>query len=428
MKHYLLLLITLISAVSFGQGSGDVVFYSNSGEKFYVVMNGVRQNMAPETNVKVQGLTNQWYGCKIISSTNSFELEKNIPVKFDTLITYQIVGKKGKYKLRYFSETPMKSAPTTGGQTIVTYSPTENTGGTTTNVGTTGTTTTVGTTGTTTNVGTTGTTTTVGTTGTTGTTTTTNVGTTGVGTTTSVGTTGTTTTTTTTGTTTGTGDTESINISINVSENGMGMNVTGTGTGTGTTNTNTTTTNNGTTTVQTTTTTTSGGNGTTTYYEETTTTTTNTGNIYQDPDMTVTMTTTGTGVGTTTTGVGTTTTTTGTTGTNTNVGTTGTTTTTTNNGNCYTSDADFAAMKKSVNAETFEDDQLRVAKLAAKNKCMSVKQIGEIMKIFKFSEAQLDFAKYAYGNCSNKADYYQLMEIFTFSDDKEALEKFINAQ
>ena len=85
-------------------------------------------------------------------------------------------------------------------------------------------------------------------------------------------------------------------------------------------------------------------------------------------------------------------------------------------------------MKKSISAETFEDDQLRVAKMATKSKCLSVKQIGEIMKVFSFSEGQLEFAKHAYTNCSNKSEYYQLMEIFTFSEDKEALESFINAQ
>ena len=152
--------------------------------------------------------------------------------------------------------------------------------------------------------------------------------------------------------------------------------------------------------------------------------------MYSDPDMTVTMTTTGTGTtGTTTTNTSTNYGTTGTTNYNTNdTRTHGTGGTSSPNGYCYMSDTDFAALKKSIQAEGFSDDQLRVANTAAKNKCLSVAQIKEIMGLFSFSSEQLAFAKTAYDNCTNKSDYYQVMEVFSFSSDKEELERYINGR
>ncbi|MBK6525290.1 MAG: hypothetical protein IPG07_06875 [Crocinitomicaceae bacterium] len=76
MKNLLLLLLIATGINAISQKTGEVVFYSNTGEKFYVVLNGVRQNQQAETNVKVTGLNSPWYGCKIISGNNSFELEK----------------------------------------------------------------------------------------------------------------------------------------------------------------------------------------------------------------------------------------------------------------------------------------------------------------------------------------------------------------
>ena len=375
MKNLLLLFVFFLGIASYGQRSGNVVIYSNTGEKFYVILNGIRQNNTPETNVKIEGLTDQWYSCKVISANNTFTLEKNIGVKPDTVITYRIIEKKGKYKFRFYTETSMGTAPSNPEQTTITYSPVEIVE-TNTNGGGTGSTEVIETTTTTT-------------------TTSTEMS----------GNNGGSTETVTTNTSIGNenGGTETISIDINVNENGMStnMNVTGTeGTGETINSTTTTTTNGGNGSTyyeETTTTTTGGGNGTSTYYEETTTTTTTTtttsgteGNIYQDDEMTVTM--------------------------------------NNNTTNCFMSDTDFQALKTSVANESFPEDQRRVANTAAKSKCMSVAQIKEIAALFSFADDQMSFIKTAYDNCNNKGDYYQLMDVFTFSDDKEELEKFLNSK
>jgi len=265
MKNLLLLLALFIGANSIAQGQGDITIYANTGDKFFVILNGVRQNQQAETNVKVTGLTDNFYSCKIISGNNNFEIDKNVIVKHDTLVTYRIIEKKGKYKLRFYSETALGTSTSVQDQTVVQYSQTDPP------VVDNGSTTTV------------------------------SSGNSGMNESTTTTTTTTTSTSTTNDIENGIGS-ESVNMNINISENGMSadVNVSGTGMeGSGmntTTNTSTSMTVNGTTTEETTTSTSSGGNGTTTYYEETTTTTTtsssnNNGNLYQDNEMSATLTT-----------------------------------------------------------------------------------------------------------------------------------------
>lgn len=376
MKHFLLLFTLLLGGLSFSQGQGEVTVYSNTGEKFFVILNGIRQNDKAETNVKITGLANPYYKCKVISANRTFELDKNIIVKQDTLITYEIKEKKGKYKLRFYTETPLASAPKADPyQSTIVYHSTDNPT-TNTNVNTTNA-----------NVNTTNTTTT--TVNTTSTNTSTDLQNGNVN--------------------------ESINMNVNVGENGISTNVNITENGMNgenvnmntnmntsetistNTNSNSSTINGNTTYQETITTTTSTSeNGNTTYYEETitTTSTTNTGNynegnIYQDQDMTVTM---------------------------------------ESANNCYTTDAEADALAKQVAKESFSDDKLRVANTAAKNKCLSVAQITKVVKGFDHSEDQLSFLKAAYDNCSDQSNYYQLMETLTFSSDKEELEKYINSR
>lgn len=92
------------------------------------------------------------------------------------------------------------------------------------------------------------------------------------------------------------------------------------------------------------------------------------------------------------------------------------------------SPAEFDNLKRAVEKETFSEDKLRVARVAAQNKNMRVSQIKEIARLFTFSSEQLAFTKLAYANCLDKQNYFEVMEVFTYSSDKRALEEFINAQ
>ena len=412
MKQKILLFALLISfSAIYAQKTGDVTIYSNTGKKFFVILNGIRQNTEAETNVHVSGLQNSWYSCRVLAEDKSFDIEKNIGIKKDSLITYRITNKKKKYKLRYYSETKIKDAmPDNPNQISVAYHSTETPNGSV-----------------------------------------------NVNTTSNQSTTTSTSTTTTTNTNNqqvengsisinmdingnGTVQTEnqngSENISINIEMTGMDANTgishgTGAGGGTGggerdgqgkknglnTTQSTITTHGSGngsgtgggngngqggkkginktesitsTTTTTTTTSSTTTVNGTVTNTDQTTTIVESTeGNLYTDDDMTMTI---------------------------------------SSGGGCATSATDMEEIKTAITNENFADDQLNMAKMATKNKCLNVDQIKEISALFSFSDAKLSFIKSAYLNCLNQSDYYQLMNTLTFADDKEELKKYIESK
>lgn len=428
MKTRLFLLTLLLSAFSsFAQRTGDLVIFSNTGEQFYVVLNGVRQNMSPETNVKVEGLKDRWYSCKIISSTQTFEIEKNVGIKMDSLTTYRITEKKGKYKLRFYSERPSDNTLEPN-QTVVTYHAAEQN----TNTGTANNTGTINNTGINTTTNTTTTTTTTGT----------NNGSNSQSTSFGIGV---------KANSTGNENnndqnTESINININIDENMGGMNNGGnvqinennsTSTTTTTTSTSSSSTVNGETTssstYEETNSTTVNGQTTTSTYSESSTTTTNGGTT----ETTTNVNWTGNDPGTTTT--------TTTTGMNTDVNWTGneagTTTTTTgmnadfsntevspNTSACfYEMDAtNFASAKKSISSKSFADSKMTVAKQIADNNCLSAQQIKEIANLFDFEDDKLVFAKYAYNRCVDQNNYFKVNEAFQFDSSVDELNDFIN--
>jgi hypothetical protein len=158
MQKLILLSTLFIFAVlpSMSQVASATVF-SENGEKFWVVLNGIKQNANAQTNVKVTGLTEPAYKFKII-----FE-DETIPSLDENVMTQDVDGKpndvtyvikknnKGKYIMRVNSFQPAKGstepAPNQVSVPARTQEPAkENTGGTTTTI--TQQTTTTGTTGT----------------------------------------------------------------------------------------------------------------------------------------------------------------------------------------------------------------------------------------------------------------------------------------
>src|SRR5688572_19494506 len=72
-KLFLLLALGLTTFTSAFSQSNNLVVYSEDGQKFYLILNGVKQNDKAETNVKVTGLNQPGYKAKVI-----FE-DKKIP-------------------------------------------------------------------------------------------------------------------------------------------------------------------------------------------------------------------------------------------------------------------------------------------------------------------------------------------------------------
>jgi len=124
----LLALVSLLligGRAAFAQNSNAIIFTEN-GERFTAILNGLRQNEKPETNVKIEGLNANFYQVKIIFEETSLG-QKNFNMGIDpgTETTYIIKrNNKNEYVLRPMSMVPIAEAPpTTSGTSVVVYDP-----------------------------------------------------------------------------------------------------------------------------------------------------------------------------------------------------------------------------------------------------------------------------------------------------------------
>lgn len=103
----------------------NLILFAEQGERFTVILNGIKQNANPETNVKITGLNADSYKLKVIFQDQKIgDMDKNI--FFATKgneYTYTIKkNNKGVYTLRYVSEVSvMQAPPVSNGQTTIVY-------------------------------------------------------------------------------------------------------------------------------------------------------------------------------------------------------------------------------------------------------------------------------------------------------------------
>ncbi len=111
-KLTLLFIVALLPLFSFGQSA--LTIFSEDGDKFYLVLNGQKQNSVAQTNVRIDGLSQPYYQAKILfEDATKPEISKNIPVQDPETsafadVTYKIKRTKdGELKIRYFSAVPV---------------------------------------------------------------------------------------------------------------------------------------------------------------------------------------------------------------------------------------------------------------------------------------------------------------------------------
>lgn len=92
------------------------------------------------------------------------------------------------------------------------------------------------------------------------------------------------------------------------------------------------------------------------------------------------------------------------------------------------SSSEFEKGKSSVAKQSFTESQMKTAKQMTRANCLSIKQIRAIMDIFSFEESKLEYAKFAYEYCTEKKNYYQLSDAFTFSSNADSLNDFLESQ
>lgn len=110
------MMMTAFVAMAQVQPVGHLTIFSEAGDKFYLILNGERQNNVAQTNLRVEDLTNQYYTAKIIFEDKTLpEIEKKMLMIADadgimSDVTYKIKknANNGKLTLNYFSSLPVQ--------------------------------------------------------------------------------------------------------------------------------------------------------------------------------------------------------------------------------------------------------------------------------------------------------------------------------
>ena len=124
MKKITILLVLFLSFILKADAQFNCIFFSEDGEKFWVVINGVKQNPDPQTNVKVSGLNSTMYKSKIIFENNNLpDIDKSIGFTDPGEYTYNIKkNSKGEIVMRVMSVVPIvPNAPPAPNQYVVVY-------------------------------------------------------------------------------------------------------------------------------------------------------------------------------------------------------------------------------------------------------------------------------------------------------------------
>jgi hypothetical protein len=119
MKTVLFSLSLLLAVVGYSQSSLTV--FNNGGQKFYLIMNGIKQNSVAQTNVVVSGIKNGGYSVKLIfDDGKTKDIDKNFFLDSPQDVTTKVAFKKGVGKLQLVSMVPAAGTVTEGS---VTYRP-----------------------------------------------------------------------------------------------------------------------------------------------------------------------------------------------------------------------------------------------------------------------------------------------------------------
>jgi hypothetical protein len=123
-----LLLAAMLLSLQLSAQNSNAIFFTENGERFQVVLNGVLQNSNPETNVKLTELPAPHYKCRILfADTKLGYVDFNLVFpEQGHEVTYNIKkNNKGEYVVRYVSDIPIAQAPPAPStQPVIVYSTT----------------------------------------------------------------------------------------------------------------------------------------------------------------------------------------------------------------------------------------------------------------------------------------------------------------
>jgi hypothetical protein len=115
MKLKLLVLLSIACMPLCSIAQSALTIFSEDGDKFFLVLNGQKQNTVPQTNIRIDGLAQPFYNAKIVFEDKTKpEISKNLQVvdpasSAPADVTYKIKKTKdGDLKVRYFSAIPVE--------------------------------------------------------------------------------------------------------------------------------------------------------------------------------------------------------------------------------------------------------------------------------------------------------------------------------
>ncbi|MCL2074134.1 MAG: DUF4476 domain-containing protein [Marinilabiliaceae bacterium] len=86
---------------------------------------------------------------------------------------------------------------------------------------------------------------------------------------------------------------------------------------------------------------------------------------------------------------------------------------------------DFNKALSVIKSDSFESSKLSTAKQISNSNYLCVSQIIQICKLFAYEQSKLEYAKYAYNSCVDKSNYFQINEVFSYTNSKDELRQFI---
>jgi hypothetical protein len=115
-KIPLFLFVLLFSLKNFGQKNINLIVLASGGEKFYLILNGVKYNTSPEASVKAMGLKSGTYEATISFDQNIPEIKDKIYTiwegkETDNMEFTYVIEKKGSaYRIRFLSNAELPSS------------------------------------------------------------------------------------------------------------------------------------------------------------------------------------------------------------------------------------------------------------------------------------------------------------------------------
>ncbi len=90
------------------------------------------------------------------------------------------------------------------------------------------------------------------------------------------------------------------------------------------------------------------------------------------------------------------------------------------------SESAFNTLYNNVSNEGFADDKLSQIKVAAKRNTFKVSQVVRLLGLFSFADDKIKCLEILYPKVVDKENSHNILNAFTFSEDKKKVEKIIN--